>query len=84
MYLKKPPQKNGRIYLSIVDGYHDKQKGHARTVTIEKLVYLDELEKQYDDHIAFFSEKVQKFEESQSQTKNAYFHWVFFWRKTGI
>jgi len=54
MYLKKTPQKNGRIYLSVADGYYDKQKGHARTVTIEKLGYLDELEKQYDDPIAFF------------------------------
>ena len=69
MYLKKTPQKNGRIYLSIVDGYHDKQKGHARTVTIEKLGYLDELEKQHDDPITFFSEKVQKLKNAKAEQK---------------
>lgn len=60
MYLKKTRQKNGRIYLSIVDGYHDKEKGYSRTVTIEKVGYLDELEKQYEDPIAYFAERVQK------------------------
>lgn len=60
MYLKKTSQKNGRIYLSIVDGYYDKQKGHSRTVTLEKIGYLDDLEKQYDDPITLFTEKVQK------------------------
>lgn len=69
MYLKKTPQKNGRIYLSIVDGYYDKQKGYARTVTIEKLGYLDELEKQFDDPIAFFSEKVQKLKKAKAEQK---------------
>ena len=69
MYLKKTPQKNGRIYLSIVDGYHDKQKGHARTVTIEKLGYLDELEKQHDDPISFFSEKVLKLKNAKAEQK---------------
>ncbi len=58
MYLKKTPQKNGRIFLSIVDGYYDKEKGHARTVTIEKVGYLDDLEKQYEDPIAIFTAKV--------------------------
>ncbi|MDI6617846.1 MAG: transposase, partial [Clostridiales bacterium] len=60
MHLKKSKQKNGRIYLSIVDGFYDKQRGHARTVTIEKIGYLDNLEKQYDDPIAFFTERVEK------------------------
>jgi transposase len=69
MYLKKTPQKNGRIYLSIVDGYYDKQKGHSRTVTIEKLGYLDDLEKQYDDPIGFFADKVQKMKKEKAELK---------------
>ena len=69
MYLKKTPQKSGRIYLSIVDGYYDKQKGYSKQVTIEKLGYLDELEKQYDDPIAFFSEKVQKLKKAKAEQK---------------
>lgn len=69
MYLKKTPQKSGRIYLSIVDGYYDKQKGYSKQVTIEKLGYLDELEKQYDDPIAFFAEKVRKLKKEKAQQR---------------
>lgn len=69
MYLKKTSQKSGRIYLSIVDGYYDKQKGYSRQLTIEKLGYLDELEKKYDDPIAFFKEKVEKLKKEKAQKK---------------
>lgn len=41
MYLKKTKQKDGRLYLSVADGYYDPQKGHTRTVNIEKIGYLD-------------------------------------------
>ncbi len=58
MYLKKSRQKSGRVYLSIVDGYYDKERGHSRTVTIEKVGYLDELEKVYEDPIAVFEDRV--------------------------
>lgn len=67
MHLKKSKQKNGRIYLSIVDGFYDKQRGHARTVTIEKIGYLDNLEKQYDDPIAFFTERVEKLKREKAE-----------------
>lgn len=60
MHLKKTARKDGRIYLSIVDGFYDKNRGHSRTVTIESLGYLDALEKQYDDPIVFFTQKVEK------------------------
>lgn len=69
MYLKKTPQKTGRIFLSIVDGYYDKNKGYSRQITIEKLGYLDDLEKQYGDPIAFFTQKVQKLKEEKSEHK---------------
>jgi len=56
MYLKKTKSsKTGRTYLSMVHGYHDKEKGYARTKTIESFGYLDDLEKLYDDPIAHFS-----------------------------
>lgn len=55
MYLKKSPQK-GRIYLSIAQSYRDGKT--TRTKTIESLGYVDELEKQYDDPIAHFTEVV--------------------------
>lgn len=67
MYLKKTRQKNGRIFLSIVDGYYDKDKGYSRTITVEKVGYLDELEKQYEDPISFFNERVQMLKQKKAE-----------------
>jgi len=67
MYLKKTPQKSGKIYLSIVDGFYDKQKGHSRQVTIEKIGYLDELEKHYDDPIALFTKRVEQLKKEKAE-----------------
>ena len=58
MYLKKTKQKDGRLYLSIADGYYDPQKGYTCTVNIEKIGYLEDLLKQYDDPIAHFKDVV--------------------------
>jgi len=69
VYLKKTKQKNGRTYLSIVDNYYDKEKGYSRTATIEKVGYLDELEKEYDDPIAFFEERVQVLRREKAERK---------------
>ena len=51
MFLKKSTS-NGRVFLSFVQGYRD--KGKVKHKTIEKIGYLDELEKKYDDPIAHF------------------------------
>ena len=69
MYLKKSKnKKNGRTYLYIADGYHDKVKGYTKTITVKSLGFLDILEKQYDDPIAHFKEEVRKMnEEKKSQ-----------------
>ena len=53
MYVMKSAYK-GRTYLSIVQGY--RINGKVRHKTIEKLGYLDELEKIYDDPISHFKE----------------------------
>ena len=45
MYLKKTPNLNGRIRLSIVDTYYDKAKKCYRQKTVESIGWLDELEK---------------------------------------
>lgn len=70
MHLKRTPQKSGRVNLSIVDGYYDKQKKYTRQVTIENLGYLDDLQKKYDDPVAFFTKKVEelKREKAEKQT----------------
>ena len=51
MFLKKNVS-NGRVFLSFVQGY--RENGKVKHKTIEKIGYLDELEKEYDDPIAHF------------------------------
>jgi len=70
MYLKKTKQKSGRIYLSIVEGYYDPKKKHSRTVTVEKLGYLDALESVYPDPIAHFNDKITQMNLEKSQNKS--------------
>lgn len=70
MYLKKSTnRKTGRTYLSIVNSYYDKQAKQSRTSTVRSLGYLDELLKEYDDPIAFFTEEVRKMNEKNSDEK---------------
>ena len=54
MYLQKSKNQAGRVYLSFVQGY--RKDGKVKHRTIEKLGYLDELEKIYDDPIAHFKQ----------------------------
>jgi len=51
MFLKKSIS-NGKVYLSFVQGY--RQAGKSKQKTIEKIGYLEDLEKIYDDPIAHF------------------------------
>jgi len=69
MYLKKNKTRNGRIHLAIVDTYYDKSRGHSRTKTIESIGYLDELEKQYDDPILFFSKRAEQLNTEKKEMK---------------
>lgn len=55
MYLKACPGYKNKIYLSFVQGYRD-EFGKAKQKTIEKIGYLEDLEKIYDDPIAHFKE----------------------------
>lgn len=55
MYLKMNKRKNNRTYLSIVHGFHDKERGHSRTKTILSVGYLDDLEKTIDDPVAHYT-----------------------------
>lgn len=53
MYLKQSVS-NGKVYLSFVQGY--RQDGKVKQKTIEKLGYLEDLEKIYSDPIAHFKQ----------------------------
>lgn len=52
MYLQKSKNSAGKVYLSFVQGY--RQNGKVKHKTIEKLGYLEDLEKKYDDPISHF------------------------------
>jgi len=51
MYLKKSVS-NGKIYLSFVQGY--RQNGKVKQKTVEKLGYLEDLQKLYDNPVEHF------------------------------
>ena len=57
MFLKQQKRKNGRVYLSVVEGYRD-EAGKTKTRHVRSLGYLDELEKVYDDPVAHFRAEV--------------------------
>lgn len=77
MHLKKVKTPNGRIYLSITDSYYDKQRKTSRSKTIESLGYLDELEKQYDDPIAYFTKRVEQLK-IEKNNKQAPINFTFY------
>ena len=69
MYLKKSPARNGRIYLSIVEGHYDTQKKQSKTKSIQKLGYLDDLMKEYPDPISHFTAKIAEMNQKKAADK---------------
>ena len=67
MNLRKAPQKNGRIFLSVGQGYRDKD-GKPRSKTVTSFGYLDEFVDKYPDPIAHFQEIVDKMNEEANAT----------------
>jgi len=51
MFLKQVPQKNGRVKLAVYESYRDGRRTRQRTV--KPLGYLDELEREHDDPVAW-------------------------------
>ena len=77
MYLKKTPNLNGRIRLSIVDTYYDKAKKYSCQKTIESIGWLDELEKKYNDPIAHFQKRVEQLK-AEKAARQAPIHFTFY------
>lgn len=70
MFLRKNySKKTGRTYLAIVQGYRDKD-GKSKQKTIQKVGYLDELEKEYDDPIAHFTAVAEAMDKERLTEKN--------------
>lgn len=63
MHLRKLKKKD-RVYLSIVKGFRNSE-GKPRSKTVKSLGYVDELEKEYDDPIAHFTEVARQMTEEE-------------------
>ena len=56
MFLKKDKRPNGRIFLSIVEGFREPGTGKTKQRKVKSLGYLDDLESEYDDVILHFTQ----------------------------
>ncbi|MBM6786842.1 IS1634 family transposase [Collinsella tanakaei] len=70
MYLRKSRKKNGRVYLTIVEGYRD-DRGKNMSRTVESLGYVDDLERSgIADPVAHFTEEcARRNEAKRAQTE---------------
>lgn len=66
LFLKTAKFKNGKTYLSIVDGY--RVNGKVKQKVYKKIGYLEDLEKQFDDPISHFKQEVESLKQ-QSLSK---------------
>ena len=65
MYLRKSRKKNGRVYLTIVEGYRD-DRGKNMSRTVESLGYVDDLERRgIADPVAHFTEECARRNEAR-------------------
>ena len=70
LYLKKSFRKQtGRTYLSIAKKYRNPKTNVSSDRSVVSLGYLDELEKEYDDPIAHFTEVARKMTEEENREK---------------
>ena len=69
VFLKKDKRPNGRIYLSIVEGYRDPVTKKPKQRKVESLGFLDDLEKEFDNPIAHFTEVAKNMTE-EAKNKN--------------
>ena len=58
LFLKQAKFKSGKIYLSIVDGYW--KDGKVKQKVYQKLGYLEDLKKQFDDPIVHYKNYVNE------------------------
>jgi len=66
MFLKRVPiKKTGRIYLEIAQSFRD-GSGEKRTRIYEKIGYLDELENEMNDPIAYYEKYAQRLGEQKA------------------
>lgn len=69
MYLRKIKRPQG-IYLAIQESYYDSSSKQSRTRTIQSLGYLEALKSEYDNPIAFFTQKALEMTEQKNTEKS--------------
>lgn len=69
MYLRKIQRPQG-VYLAIQESYYDSLSRQSRTRTIQSLGYLEALKAEYDDPIAFFTQKALEMTEQKKTEKS--------------
>ena len=74
VFLRKQNLKKG-VYLSFIEAFYDSKTKNTIQKTIEKIGYVEELKKTYNDPIKYFSDKAKelsivsskKYEESKEE-----------------
>ncbi len=69
MYLRKIKRPQG-IYLAIQESYYDSTSKQSRTRTVESLGYLEALKKEYDDPIAYFTNKATEMTKEKKRKRS--------------
>lgn len=69
LFVRQTPTKNGRVFLSIVDGRYSKVKKNTTQKTYKSYGYLDELEKIYTDPIQYLNDVCKKENEKRKARK---------------
>ncbi len=67
MYLRKNKRPNGRIHLAICKSYRDPVTKKNRQEVIQKIGYLDEQLKKYEDPIAHFEKLAKEMSEKEQE-----------------
>ena len=65
----KTSKSNGRLYLSIVQGYRDPVTKKVKHKTIKSLGYIDILKKEYPDPISHFSKVIEEMNKKANEEK---------------
>lgn len=63
LFLKQSKFKNGKTYLSIVDGY--RSDGKVKQKVYQKIGYLDDLEKQFENPVEYYKNYVENLKKEQ-------------------
>lgn len=72
MYLRKIKRPQG-IYLAIQESYYDSVSKQSRTRTVQSLGYLDALEKEYEDPVAYFTSKAAEMTKEKKRSRSHIF-----------